>query len=195
MQWEGEKKRLDMLVKDILRTEDTPSVCSSYQLVWAVRSNQTHMKEGFPFDRLAAAWREVQPCFSGPSLLSVPWPSFARPWPWSRLFAGHLMKMTGPLLVPYSLPWDPAVPTGILHSTLPYALHHAQGQEAIKVFWNKNLKGWKYLDWGLPSTNGKAPQWAPASYSHLSIFSFQPNLCRGAQESWIPNLPLSLLSH
>lgn len=68
------------------------------------------------------------------------------------------MKMTGPLLVPYSLPWDPAVPTGILHSTLPYALHHAQGQEAIKVFWNKNLKGWKYLDWGLPSTNGKAPQ-------------------------------------
>lgn len=144
----GRKKRLDMLVKDILRTEDTPSVCSSYQLVWAVRSNQTHMKEGFPFDRLATAWREVQPCFSGPSLLSVPWPSFARPWPWSRLFAGHLMKMTGPLLVPYSLPWDPAVPTGILHSTLPYALHHAQGQEAIKVFWNKNLKGWKYLDWG-----------------------------------------------
>lgn len=35
-----------MLVKDSLRTEDTPSVCNSCQLVWTVMSNQTHMKEG-----------------------------------------------------------------------------------------------------------------------------------------------------
>lgn len=40
------ESRVDMLVKDSLRTEDTPSVCSSCQLVWAVMSNQTHMKEG-----------------------------------------------------------------------------------------------------------------------------------------------------
>lgn len=45
----------DTAGKGILQTEDMPCVFGYNQLVWAVRSNQTHVQESPSLDRPAAA--------------------------------------------------------------------------------------------------------------------------------------------
>ena len=114
------KNKIDMFMKGVLRTEDSPSLCSSCQLVQAVRSNQTRMKEGSSL-RQIDCWVKGGPALpSGPSSLGVSCPLWAGLPSWgldtkSRLCSGLPMMTAGPLLVLHSVPWIPAVLTGILH--------------------------------------------------------------------------------
>ena len=73
MHWK-EKSRGDTLVKDLLRTEDTPRVCGFCQLVWAVRSHQSHMMEGSSLRLISGCIRRGPALPLWPSSLTVPCP-------------------------------------------------------------------------------------------------------------------------
>ena len=102
------KNKINMFMKGVLRAEDSPSVCSSCQLVQAVRSNKTHMKESSSLRQIDCCVRRGPALPSGPSSLGVSCPLWAGlPSQGldtkSRLCSGLLMMTAGPLFPQHPL--------------------------------------------------------------------------------------------
>lgn len=113
MHWE-EKSRGDTLVKDLLRTEDTPRVCGFCQLVWAVRSHQSHMMEG-------SSLRLIDHCPAAPS-----------PPPWKEL--GEAGELTAhPMSTQENTKLGLVCPQLYIHPQL-YFYPHAHPADSSSIF-------------------------------------------------------------